>query len=98
MCSAKGHVCFTPESGHVQCIHLCLLWAHSRHHYYSITASARPISVLGTERPSAFAVLRLMHSSPLVACCTGKLAGFSPFKTRPVQIPACRWLSLMFPP
>jgi tungstate transport system substrate-binding protein len=24
-----GHVCFTPESGHVQCTSLCLLWAKS---------------------------------------------------------------------
>src|SRR5262245_61332421 len=51
---------------------------------YSITSSARPISVLGTLRPSALAVLRLMHSSPVVDCLTGKSAGFSPFKTRPV--------------
>src|SRR4029450_8999633 len=25
------HVCFTPESGHVHCTSLCLLWARSRH-------------------------------------------------------------------
>src|SRR5262245_21593567 len=24
-------VCFTPESGHVQCTRLCLLWANSGH-------------------------------------------------------------------
>jgi hypothetical protein len=27
----KGHVCFTPESGHVQCTSSSLLWAKSRH-------------------------------------------------------------------
>ena len=31
MCSAKGHVRFTPESGHVQCTNSCPLWARSRH-------------------------------------------------------------------
>src|SRR5262249_17390858 len=30
MCGALGHVCFTPESGHVQCSNACLLWANSR--------------------------------------------------------------------
>src|SRR5215471_10840779 len=30
--SARGHVCFTPESGHVQCTSPCLLWANSGHH------------------------------------------------------------------
>src|SRR6478672_12327034 len=29
--AANGHVRFTLESGHVQCIHLCLLWANSGH-------------------------------------------------------------------
>ena len=34
---------------------------------HSITSSARPISVFGTLRPSALAVLRLMTSSYFVA-------------------------------
>ena len=29
--SAQGHVCFTPESGHVQCNEGCPLWAKSGH-------------------------------------------------------------------
>jgi hypothetical protein len=29
ICSAKRHVRFTPESGHVQCTSSCLLWAKS---------------------------------------------------------------------
>ena len=31
MCAAKRHVCFTLESGHVQCTRPCLLWANSGH-------------------------------------------------------------------
>jgi hypothetical protein len=31
MCAEKRHVCFTPESGHVRCTGLCLLWANSGH-------------------------------------------------------------------
>jgi hypothetical protein len=49
---------------------------------YSITSSARVSSDGGTSRPSAFAVLRLMTSSYLVAVCTGRSAGFSPFSIR----------------
>src|SRR5215469_15398662 len=51
---------------------------------HSITSSARASSVGGTSRPSALAVLRLMRSSILLACCTGKSAGFSPLRIRPV--------------
>jgi hypothetical protein len=29
MCAAKGHVCFTLESGHVHCTSLGLLWANN---------------------------------------------------------------------
>ena len=39
----------------------------SKPRVYSITSSARARSVVGTSRPSAFAVLRLMISSNLVA-------------------------------
>ena len=41
---------------------------------YSITWSARPISGSGIVRPSAFAVFRLMTSSTVVACITGRSA------------------------
>src|SRR5262249_60379908 len=50
---------------------------------HSITSSARASSVEGIWTPSALAVLRLMISSTLVACCTGRSAGFSPLRTRP---------------
>ena len=47
---------------------------------HSITSSARASSVGGTVRPSALAVLRLITSSYLVGACTGRSAGFSPFR------------------
>jgi hypothetical protein len=53
---------------------------HSPHH--SITSSAVASSAGGTVRPSAFAVLRLITSSNLVGCCTGRSAGFSPLRMR----------------
>jgi hypothetical protein len=50
---------------------------------YSITSSASSCMALGTESPSAFAVLRLITNSNLVERCTGRSAGFSPFTIRP---------------
>src|SRR5262249_36316546 len=44
---------------------------------HSITSSAPAMSVGGTVRPIAFAVLRLMTSSNLVGCKMGRSAGFS---------------------
>src|SRR5262249_15889700 len=43
---------------------------------HSITSSARAMSVAGTSRPSAFAVVRLITRSNLVGCSTGMSAGF----------------------
>ena len=51
---------------------------------HSITSSARASNAGATLRPSVLAVLRLMTSSTLVACCTGRSAGFSPLIMRPV--------------
>jgi hypothetical protein len=51
---------------------------------YSIAASARTTSPVGNSIPRAFAVLRLRVSSIFVACSTGRSAGFSPFRMRPV--------------
>src|SRR5262249_7880229 len=51
---------------------------------HSITSSARASSLSGIWRPSAFAVLRLMTNSNLVGCMTGRSAGFSPLRIRPV--------------
>src|SRR5215211_1585030 len=50
---------------------------------YSITSSARASKVGGTVRPRAFAVFRLITSSNLVGCRTGRSAGFSPLRIRP---------------
>src|SRR5262249_34674082 len=52
--------------------------------FHSITSSASASSLSGIWRPSALAVLRLMTSSYLVGCWTGRLAGFSPLRMRPV--------------
>src|SRR5271168_607621 len=51
---------------------------------YSITLSAVANSVTGMVRPSALAVLTLIASSNLVGCWTGRSAGFSPLRMRPV--------------
>ena len=48
--------------------------------FHSITSSARASSVGGTMMPSAFAVFRLITSSNLVGCSTGRSAGFAPLK------------------
>src|SRR5262249_42012374 len=49
---------------------------------HSITPSARACRVIGTVRPSAFAVLRLIARAKLVGACTGRSAGFSPLRMR----------------
>jgi hypothetical protein len=51
---------------------------------YSITSSAVASSDGGTFMPSALAVFKLIANSNLVDCCTGKSAGFSPLRMRPV--------------
>src|SRR6516162_4423282 len=51
---------------------------------HSITSSAMASSCSGTSRPSAFAVLRLITSSNLVGCHTGRSAGLAPFRILPV--------------
>jgi hypothetical protein len=47
---------------------------------YWITWSARSNTDCGIFRPSAFAVLRLMTSSNLVGCSTGRSAGLAPLR------------------
>ena len=71
--AASGHAAAAPPSS-----------VMNSRRYHSITSSARASSVGGTVRPSALAVLRLMTSSNLVGCTTGKSAGFSPLRMRPV--------------
>src|SRR5512132_1487709 len=82
--AAKSHVCFAPESGHLQCNYRCPLWAksglmhRSKQHCYSITSSAAISKPGGTVKPSAFAVLRLTTVSNFVGVCTGRSAAFAP--------------------
>jgi hypothetical protein len=72
-----------PRKRHQSRFFDCPLWANSGHSIiHSITLSARSSSVSGTERPSAFAVLRLIASLYSVGACTGRSAGFSPLRMR----------------
>src|SRR4029434_8772421 len=50
---------------------------------HSITSSASASRVGGTVTPSALATLRLIASSNLVGCNTGRSAGFVPLSMRP---------------
>ena len=50
---------------------------------HSRTSSAIASSPGGTVRPSAFTVLKLMTSSNLVGCITGRSEGLSPLRMRP---------------
>src|SRR5262245_60648165 len=50
--------------------------------YHSITSSARASNVVDTSRPSTLAVFRLIASWYFVGACTGRSAGFSPFRMR----------------
>src|SRR3954452_12067093 len=51
--------------------------------FHSITSSARARSDCGTVMPSLLAVFRLMTSSNLVGCSTGRSAGLAPFRIFP---------------
>src|SRR5262249_28097764 len=65
---------------------------------HSITWSAMASSPGGKLRPNALAVLRLITNSNLVDCMTGRSAGFSPLRIRPVYTPAWRYASVMIVP
>ena len=61
---------------------------------HSITSSARASSEGGTVRPSAFAVLRLITSSNLVGCSTGKSAGLCALEKNAAKIESLPRLTL----
>src|SRR5262249_22732991 len=65
---------------------------------HSITSSARASRVIGKVRLSAFAVLRLITNSVFVDCWTGRAAGFSPLRMRPMYMPARRYASVTLAP
>src|SRR5215467_10210744 len=66
--------------------------------FHSITSSAMASSPGGKLRPNILAVLRLITNSNLVGCMTGRSAGFSPLRIRPVYTPACRYEPVMLVP
>ena len=68
--------CARAASGHATAAPPSSVMNSRRSH--SITSSARASSVGGMSRPSALAVLRLMTSSNLVGCTTGRSAAFRP--------------------
>jgi hypothetical protein len=49
-------------------------------HDHSITSSARALNIGGNSNPTAFAVFRLITSSNLTDCITGRSAGLSPLR------------------
>src|SRR6476659_3173897 len=61
---------------------------------HSITSSAMASSPGGKLRPNALAVLRLITNSNLLDCMTGRSAGFSPLRIRPVYTQAWRYATL----
>src|SRR5215831_12657312 len=65
---------------------------------HSITSSAMASSPGGKLRPITLAVLRLITNSNLVDCMTGRSAGFSPLRIRPVYTPAWRYALVMLVP
>jgi hypothetical protein len=80
-----NNVRYASDSDHSRYESELTLWAISRHQStHSMTSSARARSVAGTFRRSAFAVLRLITISNLVGRMTGRSAGFSPLRMRPV--------------
>jgi len=81
------HVRFAPDSDRLADIAACPVDANSCHmhrskrDFYSITSSASSKNASEIERPSSFAVLRLITSSYLSASCSGRLPAFSPLRT-----------------
>jgi hypothetical protein len=71
-------IVYTELNGFICNIHLAV--AASGLAAYRITSSAWKRRVGGMVRPSASAVLRLMTSSNVVGCSTGRSAGLAPFR------------------
>src|SRR5262249_10631700 len=63
-----------------------------------ITASASESRLWGLLPPSAFAVFRLTTTSNLVTCCTGRSAGFVPWRMRTTKSLACRYVPVRLVP
>ena len=80
--SAKGHVRFTPKSGHVRCNEACRFGPIADIAIYSITSSAATKRGGEIVKPSAFAVRRLTAVLKNTGACTGRSAGAAPFRMR----------------
>jgi hypothetical protein len=81
---------FTPTSGHQQAhLRRPLCAKTGSRLVYSITSSAISRKSREIVRPSAFAVLRLMASSNLLGCSTGRSEGFAPLRTLATIAPSC---------
>src|SRR6516225_5960142 len=82
---SMNNVRFTPESRHQIAVGRCPLCAKSGHQAaYSIISLARSKIEVGMSMPSVFAVFILILISNFVGSRTGRSAGFSPLRTRPV--------------
>src|SRR5258706_3337454 len=84
-CSRRGDGS-TPKTGHRSMRSACPFRANKKTHALqqkasdSITSSARTSKDGGTVRPSALPVLRLITSSYLVGCSTGRSEGLVPLR------------------
>ena len=82
-----GRVRYCSDSDRIAALRQLSVWANSglmqcnKWARYSITLSARATNVGGTVMPIASAVLRLITSSNLVGCRTGRSAGLAPRKS-----------------
>jgi hypothetical protein len=93
ICSAKGHVRFTPESGHVRCNQRCPLWANSESRIYSITSSARNKSdalqtILGLNGGTSRSSPQLLTSAPYAGSDADSSGHCPPALGKP-----CHWLT-----
>ena len=81
----RGDVRFDPDSDHDRtALQYVAKGQRRKWPSYSISSSARPLNASETLMPNAFAVLRLIASSTLLTCWTGRSAGLSPLRIRPV--------------
>src|SRR5216683_8137165 len=79
---APRDVRFQGASGHFAGSVACLQLTQSGHdgRRYSMTSSARASTVVERVRPNILAALRLITSSNLVGCSTGRSLGRAPFR------------------
>ena len=79
--TADRHFRSAPKNRHRQAVPACPFCAKLGSRLsHSITSSAVANISGGMVQPMAFAVLRLMISSNLVTCSTGRSAGLAPFR------------------